>query len=117
MNKFIEKELSKCVVAKPQQVSDTSFYVPKVGSQNIPTDIEQNHFYIIEVPDYIIHPYEGFNLHDNWNNGIKPTSRNMQIEVAQIIGKMVKVNALCDDGKIWVGWLPRKSITIKKVIL
>ena len=117
MNLFIEKELNKCIIAKPQKVSDISFIINKIDNQSTLTDLEVGHFYIIEVEDYIIHPYDGFTLHNNWNNGVIPTTRKMQAEVIQIMGKMIKVNARCEDGLLWVGWLPRKSITIKTVIL
>jgi hypothetical protein len=82
----------------------------------LPTDLIENHIYQITVADYIIHPYEGFTLHENWNNGIKPTCNSMQIEVDKTMGKMIHVKALGDDGLMWTGWLPKKSITIKKVL-
>lgn len=116
MNPFIKKELDKCLVAKPTQLFEDTFYVSKIINPTNSNDLEQHHFYMIEVADYIVNPYEGFTLHDNWNDGIKPTTKDMQVEVLQLMGKMVKVNALCSDGLIWSGWLPRKSITIKRVI-
>ena len=116
MNHFIEDELNKCVSAKSEKIKDNTFLIRK-NIEELPTDIEQHHFYQIEVEDYIIHPYKGFSLHEDWNNGIPPTSKNMQVEVDQIIGKMIHINALGDDGLIWNGWLPRKSIKIKRMIM
>lgn len=115
MNQFIKRELDKCSVAKVEQISPTEFII-KRDNREFPTDIEQGHTYFIEVEDYIIHPFDGFTLHENWNNGIAPTSRNMQIEVDKIVGKMVHVKAVGEDNLNWDGWLPRKSMTIKKVI-
>ena len=116
MNQFIKEQLDKCVGVDIEQTDTNTFLIHKKSS-DIPTDLQQNHYYIIEVEDYIIHPFEGFTLHDNWNNGNVPTNKNMQIYVTQIMGKMVKVESKgCDDGLIWVGWLPRKSIHIKQVI-
>lgn len=115
MNQFIKEELDKCVVAKPEKVGDNTYMI-RMNTNKLPTDLEIHHFYLIEVEDYIIHPYDGFTLHENWNQGVKPTSRHMQVEVDQVIGNMIHVNALGDDGLIWCGWLPRKSITIKKVV-
>ena len=115
MNPFIEKELQKCAVAKYEKLNDNTFLIRKNNIQ-LPVDIELNHFYQIELADYIVNPYEGFTLHENWNQGIKPTCPNMQVEVDQIIGKMIHVKGLGEDGKMWAGWIPRKSITIKKVI-
>ena len=115
MNQFIKEELEKCVVAKPEKLSDNTFLI-RLNTNKLPSELEIHHFYMIEVEDYILHPYEGFTLHENWNKGIKPTSKNMQVEVDQIIGNMIHVNALGEDGLIWNGWLPKKSIIIKRVV-
>ena len=56
MNQFIKEELEKCVVAKPEKITDTSYSI-NLNTNKLPTDLEPHHFYMIEVEDYIIHPY------------------------------------------------------------
>ena len=114
-NPFIEKELSK-VRIPVEKISDYKYVFHKVNS-NYSVEFEQGHFYIIKVEDYIVHPYEGFTLHDNWNNGVIPTDNEMQIEVVQVMGKMMKINALgIHDKKMWSGWIPKKSAKIIQVV-
>jgi len=115
LNKIILEELKKCKVAKLPFFDDstTEIFIQKGGSAIIKDDLVLNHYYRIEVEDYIIKPYDGFTLHDNWNNGIIPKDKIMNCEITQIIGKMVKVEAVgVDSNNTWSGWLPRKSIHI-----
>ena len=118
MNKFIFDQLKKCKIAQLPEYDEntTHIIIPKVGSKvNIINDLNINQNYLIIVEEYIIKPYNGFTLHDNWNNGIIPTDKQMEIKVEQIMGKMVKVSAVgYNDRKPWNGWLPRKSIHILK---
>lgn len=115
MNPFIKEQLDKITVGM-QQISDTKFFIPK-NSNTFNVDFEVGHYYIIEVEDYIIHPYEGFTLHENWNKGIVPTDKKMRIEVDKVMGKMMHIKALgATDGKIWVGWIPKKSAKIIQVV-
>lgn len=116
MNPFIEEQLNK-VLVPIEKVGENKFLIRRSAETQI-TDFEVGHYYIIEVEDYIIHPYNGFTLHENWNGGVVPTDRRMQVEVVRVMGKMIKVNALgLTDGKIWCGWIPQKSAKIMQVIL
>ena len=64
-----------------------------------------------------MHPFEGFTLHDNWNNGIVPTDVQMNAEILKIMGKMIQVHCIGkNDGNSWDGWLPIKSVKILKEI-
>ena len=115
MNPFISEQLDKINVPC-EKISDTEYIFHK-NDNLFNVEFEQGHYYRIEVENYIIHPYEGFTLHDNWNNGIIPTDNEMQIEVVKIMGKMMKINALgIHDGKMWSGWIPKKSARIIQVI-
>ena len=108
MSKALFNELKKIEDIVPEyDETSTEILIPKTDS------MLKGAYYLIEVEEYIIHPYEGFDLHDNWNNGIVPTDKQMNIEVIDIMGKMIKVfaNGL-NDKKVWEGWLPRKSIHI-----
>ena len=116
MNRFIEEQLNK-VGVPIEQVSDNKFLVRR-QLKVAPTDFEVGYHYLIEVEDYIIHPFKGFTLHETWNGGVVPTDRKMRAEVVKVLDKMVYIRAIgVDDGKSWAGWLPRKSIKTKQVTL
>lgn len=119
MNKIIQNELKKCKVANIPFFDDntTEIIIQKGGKAVVKDDIILNHYYKIEVEDYIIKPYDGFTLHDNWNNGIIPKDKIMNCEVIQIMGKMIKVEAVgADTSNTWTGWLPRKSFHVVEEI-
>ena len=115
MNKFIKEQLKKVKIAKIPAFDDdtTELIIDKVSEVDIKSldTLSVGKCYRIVVADYIIRPFDGFTLHDNWNQGIVPTDPTMNIEVIQVMGKMVKVNAVgVVDNKLWSGWLPQKSI-------
>ena len=119
MDKIILEQLQKCKIANIPAFDDNStcIYIPKSEGAQRRSDIEVGMCYRIRVEDYIVKPYEGFTLHDNWNNGVVPTDVMMNCEVQQIMGSMVKVTAVgLNDSKPWVGWLPRKSFRVLEEI-
>lgn len=64
--------------------------------------------------DYIITPFNGFDFHDKWNNGVAPYSRVMYGKIVQETKGMYKFEAHSESSdKEWVGWCPKKSCTIK----
>ena len=120
MNKYIKRELEKCKVAQIPEFdeSTTQLLISRTGKgiiTQVTGELYQGQKYLIQVENYIVNPFPGFDLHDNWNNGIIPTDKQMEIKVDQIMGKMIKVSAIgYSDRKPWNGWLPRKSIHIIK---
>ena len=120
MNPLIKDQLSKIQRAEvPPFDEDTTQITLIKGSVKVTNDLQEDHCYLISVEDYILKPPEGFTLHTNWNNNIAPKHKVMKIDVAKIMGKMVRVNSVGYDMKnqvdstdVWSGWLPRKSITI-----
>lgn len=129
MNTFIQQQLSKVKNVKmPQFDSMTNcMIIHKAGNQiiNEPSSNELHiaRQYIIKLASYIINPPDGFNLHENWNKGIKPTFDIMSCLVLQQAGKMIKIRGIQYDintsstlDKKWEGWVPQKSITIIKEI-
>lgn len=115
MNNIILNQLKKCKVANIPffDESTAEIFIQKGGKAVIKDDLIVNHYYKIEVDDYIIKPYDGFTLHDNWNHGVIPKDKIMNCEITQIMGKMIKVEAVgIDTNNSWSGWLPRKSIHI-----
>ena len=120
MNKYIKEQLNKCKVAVIPEFDDnttelliSSNNCTKVGITGITTDFYVGMECNIEVEDYIIHPYPGFTLHDNWNCGIIPTDKYMHITVVKEMAKMICIQAIgLNDNKSWGGWLPKKSCKI-----
>ena len=99
------------------------FNVLQIDKQEtlLTADVQVGGCYLIELEDYIIHPSENFTLHKNWNNGIVPTQKCMRIIVTAVMGKMIKIEGMGFDiktkenvGEVWTGWLPRKSIKVKR---
>ena len=119
MNELIKKELQNCKVALIPNLDDdaTLLLIPK-GTRNC-TEIvfEKGKFYKVRFANYIVHPYEGFNLHIQWNNNIPPKEDIMNVEVLEIMGKMIKLNCTgCEHNSVWVGWVPISSVTILNII-
>ena len=115
MNKFIKEQLQKCKVANIPEFDDSSTCISiSVGTKSgSSVEFQQGMEYDIEVENYIIHPYSGFTLHDNWNKGMVPTDKQMHILVVNEMGKMICVQAVgLNDNKAWGGWLPKKSCKI-----
>lgn len=122
MNKFILNQLKKIRFANLPDYNDdtTEIFIPKQTNE---VSLEEGKCYIIEVENYIIKPYEGFTLHDNWNKGIVPKHKFMKCEVCQIMGKMIRIDAIGYDWEnkedildSWSGWLPIKSVKIIKEV-
>ena len=122
MNSIILKQLKKCKVASVPDFDEntTHLVIPKqdeeVSQQFIPS-----HFYLVELENYILHPPEGFSLHQNWNNNIIPQAKYYKCHCLQIMGKMVKIEGAGYDwdnqqdlATAWCGWVPAKAIKIIK---
>lgn len=114
MRQRIYEQLGKCNTVLPAyDINTTHMVISKQGTVKASSDIAVGGVYIIRVEDYIIKPFEGFTLHQQWNNNIAPTDNMMKVKVIQIMGKMVKVNSVgINNGSYWTGWLPRKSFKI-----
>lgn len=111
IHELIKRELEKVKSAQLPHYNDdvTEIIIPFGETKQDAIDEEfivGNH-YQIKVEDYILHPYEGFTLHTNWNGGTIPTEEIMDVVVTQLMGKMVKVAS-----NTWEGWLPRKSFVV-----
>ena len=114
MNEIIKEQLKKVKIAAipAYSESDGEIIIPKSTGRNLNPDLLQvGHYYRIIVAEYIVKPFEGFTLHDNWNQGRIPTDRQMSVEILQLMGKRVYISALgIYDRTQWTGWLPIKSV-------
>lgn len=120
MNELIKEQLSKVKMIKipPYDDSTTHIYLHKLSPDN-GCIVYVDKYYLLEFEDYIINPPDGFTLHVNWNNGIKPFSKYMKCQVTADLGKMIKITGIGYDmenqkdiDKIWEGWIPKESITV-----
>jgi hypothetical protein len=123
MNKYVIEELKKCKVAQlPPYDSDTlHMIIPK--KDGVSSTLVENRCYLLQLEDYLVNPFEGFTLHDNWNKGVAPKHHFLKAEIVQIMGKMIKVNSVgydymnkVDTDDLWEGWLPRKGIKVLEVL-
>lgn len=62
--------------------------------------------------DYIIHPYAGFDFHTKFNNNVAPPNKSMHGTILKETEKMLYMNLTDDNGKVWIGWCPKKSCHI-----
>lgn len=121
MNKIVEDQLAKVQIAELPYYDETTLHmiIPKKSK----IDFVEGKCYLIQLEDYLVKPFEGFTLHDNWNKGIPPKHHFLKAEVSQIMGKMIKVNSIgfdydnkIDTTDLWEGWLPRKGIKIIQML-
>lgn len=124
LNKIVEDQLKKVKVADLPPYDECTLHLTIPKKVNGPTsDFVVNNCYLIQLEDYLVHPYEGFTLHDNWNKGIPPKHNFLKVCVLQVMGKMIKLNTVGydyvnkqDTNDVWEGWLPRKGIKILEVL-
>lgn len=116
MNKIIKKQLEKVRFAglPPYDDTTTTIIITKRGMQQEDV-VEIGKYFQISIENYIINEPPNFTLSSNWNGGTKPTDVSMNVEITNVLGKMVKVKGVgVNDGKNWEGWLPRKSFKVEK---
>lgn len=115
MNKLIKDELDKIKnILPPYDENTLELYIPKKKENN--SYLEEGVKAKIKIASYIINPYDSFTLADNWNNGTKPDDEILNVEVLQVMGKMIRVNSSGDSTKtVWSGWLPKGAIEILEI--
>lgn len=115
MNKFIKKELNKVNVALPPWDDNTTTLVIHPGGRKV---VVTDEFVVgnnlkLHLENYLVHPYEGFTLAENWNGGTNPPESVINATIIQIMGKMIKVDCVGEtSGTHWIGWLPKKGIKV-----
>ena len=114
MNELIKKELQNIHVAELPDYDDSTLQlkIPRGTRDADRIQFEKGKYYKIELANYIVHPYEGFNLHVQWNHNIIPKDTIMNVEVLDIMGKMIKVTGCGDSNVPWTGWLPIISVKL-----
>ena len=64
--------------------------------------------------DYIIKPFDGFDLHEKWNNGVAPYSKIMYGKIIKETAGMYMFTLHSEfSDKTWTGWCPKKSCEIR----
>jgi len=127
MNKLIKKELQKVKIAKVPPFDDGTLelIIPKDGTiinsvDNTTTLVEaeliEGKYYDVEVEDYILRPFPGFTLKENWNRNIDIKDKRITMCILAINGKMVKFEGNGNETRTqYVDmWVPRKAMKILK---
>lgn len=119
MNKLIEKELNNCKIANlPAFNENTTNLTISKGIRNI-SDVkfEKGRYYRIQLADYLIHPNDNLILHTQWNKGIIPKDKIMNVQILEVMGnKMIKILGTGSSNSMWEGWLPVDSVDILNIL-
>ena len=124
ISKLIEDQLKKCNRCEIPSYDEntTSLIIPKNSIKRELSFVVDN-YYLIEIADYVLNPPPGFFLAQNWNNGINPPSKYMNVCCIQKMGNMVRVDGISfniennSPGNLaWTGWLPLAAVKIIKEI-
>ena len=117
LDKILKTQLMKLKDAhfKVDGKYENSF--PDTFSEIIFYKKDNNQRYIkVTFENYIINPFEGFDFHDKWNNGIKPYSKIMYGKVVDETKGMYKFELHSESNdKLWLGWCPKKSCRIEEL--
>ena len=115
MNEFIKNQLSQ-IEGIDKELLETSddITIKKYIKTDDNYTFNVGEWYMLEFKDYIVNPYPGFNLHQNWNKGVIPKYAKMYCQICQDLGKMIRVSAwgIEDTTYNWVGWVPKVSVKI-----
>lgn len=120
MNNIIKAQLERCSVADiPPINDDLQHFVVKKKVRLTASDLQVNHYYILELADYILNEPEGFTLSSNWNKGVVPKSKHLKCCITKRMGKMVFVEGIgfdldtkTDNSDSFNGWLPAAGIKV-----
>ena len=101
-----------------EKVDDYTYRIPKQAPVILVA--QEEHFYIIKIEDYILHPSDNFTLAANWNGGVVPVSKYMLVQMKKKMGKMLQFDGIgynMETGEykedIYKGlWLPSGGIEL-----
>ena len=124
MDKYIREQLNKVKVADLPYIDEntTEFLIAK-KEYTPPIEIQVDHYYLIELQNYILNPPETFTLHINWNQNIIPKNKYYKCYCDNRMGKMIHIlgvgfdyESRTDLDEQWDGWLPNAGITVLREI-
>lgn len=126
MKSIIKEQLESCKFASipPFDESTTHLIIPRQRTQGV-SGLELEHYYQIELSDYLLNPPPDFSFHINWNGGRVPASKIMRIYPIQKLGNMVRVDGcgydvvrqeVLEDQYLGL-WLPADGFKIQEEIL
>lgn len=103
---MIRSQLSKVKVASLDDYDESTktYHIPKY----VRWAPEIGGIYVVEIDDSAL---SNDVVANNWNNGSKPPSGTMRIEIEKKMGHMLKISGLAIDKPLmWEGWLPEECI-------
>lgn len=117
MNKQIKAELEKVTATQIEfDENTTSIFIPKTTSWNL-TSLKQGRCYLIELSDSLLNPVSNSTLASNWNGGKTPKHKYYNVEIQNIMNKMIQIigvgvvnGSAC--GEQFYGWLPFEQIKV-----
>lgn len=66
--------------------------------------------------DYILKPFDGFTLHEQYNNNIAPKHKIMYGRIVAETNGMYQLSVASDRGEdLWRGWVPKKSVVVERL--
>ena len=91
MNPIIKEQLDRirCPISEYDE-STTSIHIDRQDKNY--SNFEVGSTYMVELAQYILYEPENFSLSSNWNGGIVPTAKFMEITVKNVMGKMIQVD-------------------------
>ena len=81
----------------PFSEDDKEIVIPMGDRNMFLPHLELNHYYIVELEQYVLTPTDNFTLHTNWNKGIIPQDNYMKCLVEQFLGKLVRITGVGYD--------------------
>ena len=120
MNQLIKNELDNLKVAIVPDYGYDSLEIHFPIGVRTPDKLsfEVGKYYQIELADRLLDPNdETLTLRTQWNNGRIPIDKVLNVEVREIMGKMIRVSGTGANRILpWSGWLPISLVTIKQLL-
>lgn len=121
MNKIIQKELNKVMIANLDNfdITTNTYHISKVNE----IKIELNKTYLIKLDKSLLNFETSQMLAINFNHNSVPTNSYMKVEINKMMNNLLYVIGIGYDfenkkdlNNIWSGWLPKNNIDIMEKI-
>lgn len=117
MNKIIEKQLKKTLIADLSHFDKESneYFIPQYKQMKM----DEDSCYLIQLDDSLLDSTRCQQLAVNFNGGSVPKDEFMKVEVCKTMGRLIYVDGVGYDPKaktdlssFWSGWLPIDLLTV-----
>lgn len=119
---MIKQQLANCKIANvPRFTDEDTFILISKGSSLNVSPYQVHNYYVVELANFVLNPPQTMTVAENWNGGRVPKYKYYKCEIAQVIGKMVKIVGCgydietdTDYAELWDGWVPQEGIKLIK---